>query len=502
MRSSIAINTLFLYFRLVFLMFISFYTSRILLELLGVEDYGVYNVVGSLVAIFSSVKGLMTSSTQRFLNYEMGKGRSENINVVFSMSIMIHIALSVLFFIIVEAFGVWYIENKLVIAPERLSAAFYVFHFSLLSVIVSIMSIPYDALIVANEKMKVYAYISILDGILKLLLILVLLYSTVDSLILYSVGVFIITIVIRGASSLYCKRTFKDIKFRISWESNLFKEMLKFSGWQFFGNTGYAIQNQGINMLLNLFYGPALNTVRGLSQKVSGALQMFTQNLLIASNPQIVKLYAQGEQERFIHLVLKVMKYSFFLIMMLMIPFLLFTIDLLDLWLKEVPSFLEEFIQLTLIYSMVRVFHNPIDSAIKAKGDIRSYQIFDSFFLLLSLPLSYFFLLKGFPPVSVIVSMIIMEVINLIFLLFYTKKKLNIKFFEYFNVVGIPVIVVVSIELLFFYVKNQKLILLNTFFDKIIFVSINYILILSFIWFVGTDESEKQFLINKIKRKI
>ncbi|MDM1496781.1 polysaccharide biosynthesis protein [Myroides odoratimimus] len=500
MGSQIAKNSLFLYFRLVFLMFISFYTSRKLLELLGIDDFGVYNVVGSIVAIFGSIKGLMTSSTQRFLNFEMGKGNYSNVTNVFSMSVIVHLILALFFILVVEVFGLWYIGNKLVVDPSRLNAVYYVFQFSLFTVIVSILTVPYDALIIAHEKMKVYAYVSILDGLLKLLMIFVLIYLNGDNLILYAFSVLIISILIRVISSLYCKFKFRHIQFKWLWDSLLFRDMMTFSGWQFLGNTSFALQAQGINMLLNFFHGPVLNTARGLSLQVSGAIQTFTQNLLVASNPQIVKLYAQGEQKQFVNLVLKVSKYSFFMILLMVIPFLLYTDKLVIFWLSNIPEYLPLFLKLTLIYSIIRVFHNPLDSAIKASGDIKKYQVVDSFCLLLSLPLAFLFLWLRFNPVSVIIAMIFVELITLIAILRISFKIIGVRLNVYVKQVVVPSSVVCFIFMILFFVRKYFLYDLNLFVELIYF-GVIYFLLIVYIWFFGINKEDKKIIEQKIFRK-
>lgn len=482
-------------------MLISFYTSRKLLELLGVDDFGVYNVVGSLVAIFGSIKGLMTSSTQRFLNFEMGKGNHDSVTNVFSMSVIVHLVLAVIFFIVVEFFGLWYIENKLVVDSSRLNAVYYVFQFSLLTVIVSILTVPYDALIIAHEKMKVYAYVSILDGTLKLLMIFLLVYFEGDNLVLYAFSVLIISIVIRLISSIYCRFVFKHIKFKWYWEPLLFKDMLAFSGWQFLGNTSFALQAQGINMLLNFFHGPVLNTARGLSLQVSGAIQTFTQNLLVASNPQIVKLYAQNKHQEYIELVLKVSKYSFFMILLMVIPFLLYTDLLIKVWLNDIPEYLSLFLKLTLIYSIIRVFHNPLDSAIKASGNIKKYQIVDSFCLLLSLPLAFLFLWMKCNPVFVIIAMIVIEIITLAAILKISSKIIELRIMAYVNRVIFPSVMILLIFMVLFFLKKIMVNEMNIVVELTYFVFV-YVVIVSYIWFLGIDKEDKRLVVNKfLKRK-
>lgn len=290
----IAFNTLFLYVRMLILMFVAFYTSRVLLKELGINDFGLYGIVGGIVAIFSSLRGLFATATQRFLNFEMGKNDTNGLNTIFNISLIINITICIVFFICAEIIGLWFLENKLIIALERMDAAKWAFHFSVLASMISILTIPFDALIIAHEKMSFYAYVSILDACLKLGVIFILPYFAIDKLKLYAALIVAVSLVIRFISSVYCKRKFPECKYRICWDKKAFKEMGVFAGWNFAGNLAFALVNEGLNILLNLFGGVIANAARSIAYQVKNAITTMLSNIMIAIDPQATQLYARA----------------------------------------------------------------------------------------------------------------------------------------------------------------------------------------------------------------
>ncbi|WP_299576285.1 MATE family efflux transporter [uncultured Sunxiuqinia sp.] len=434
----IAKNTAFLYMRMLIMMGISFYTTRILLKELGINDYGIYNVVGGVVAMFSSLRGLFASATQRFLNYEVGKSEFGGVTKIFSMSINIHIILSATFLFFAEFIGLWYINNKLVIEPERLFAAQVVFHLSVFSAIITIMTVPYDATIIAKEKMNVYAYISILDGFLKLMVVILLGYLRFDKLILYAILILIVSLITRLLSTIYCKKNFPFCKYQFSWNLKLFKQMGSFAGWNFFGNSAYVLANEGGNILLNLFGGTSINAARGIAYQVRSATTQFITNLITAANPRIVQLYAQKKSDEFFKLIFFTSKASFFVSLALILPVLSSTDFLLNIWLKTVPSYTTIFVQLILVFILIRIFHGPLDSLFKATGKIKTYQLIDASILFLNFPISYLLLSHGFKFYVVFIVMIGMELINLFALLILATKTISLDLKSYLLKVLFP----------------------------------------------------------------
>jgi hypothetical protein len=489
-------NTGFLYIRMFITIFIAFFTSRILLKELGINDFGTYKVVGGIVAMFASLKGLLASSTQRFLNYEMGSNNIDRLKMIFSMSITIHIFICILFFVIAELVGLWLLNNILVIDADRINAAHWVLQFSILSMLVVIMTIPYDAVIIANERMDVFAYISILDAVLKLGIIFLISWLDFDKLKLYAILVFIVFICIRSVNAIYCKKNFQECKYQLFWDTKLFKQLGSFAGWNFLGNTTFSLVHEGLNLLLNIFGGPAVNAARGIAYQVRSAVTSFTGNIYVATNPQIVKLYAQNKKEELFKILYTSSKLAFFLLLIICCPIIMYTDFFLGIWLIDVPDYTKSFVQLLLIFLLIRVFHGYLDSLFKASGKIIKYQIMDSSILILSVPFSYILLKAGMQFNIVFIVMIVIEFINFIALLFLSRQICQLNVILYFKKVILPCIYVTIMPVIYMYLSNS----LNSSYhesDHIIIYSIGFTLInIACIWFVGLTKSEKHYCKN------
>ena len=336
----IAKNTGFLYVRMLLTMGVAFYTSRVVLNALGVEDYGIYNVVGGVVAMFSFLTGMFTSATQRFLNYEMGLGNQERLKEIFSMSITLNAMIAVLIVLVSEIAGLWFINHKLVIPGDRLTAAHWVFQFSLLAMAVTIVSTPYNAVIIAHERMSAFAYIAVAECLLKLGVAVVIVFCGGDKLIIYGALLLTVAFIVRAIYSLYCRKNFEECHYKFYWDKVLFREMGAFAGWNMYGNFAFVMTTQGVNMLLNMFFGPAVNASRAIAVQIQSAIMGFATNFTMAINPQIVQNYAQGKKEEIFRLVCYSSKFSFFLLLLLALPVLLETELLLKLWLKPVSYWL------------------------------------------------------------------------------------------------------------------------------------------------------------------
>lgn len=334
----IAKNTLLLYIRMLFMMAISLYTSRIILNTLGVEDYGIYNVVGGVVAMFGFINSSMSSATQRYITFALGKGNFTNLQKVFSTTLQIHVLIAVIILILGETIGLWFMNEKMQIPTNRMDAAFWVLQCSILSTIVMIISVPYNADIIAHEKMSAFAYISILEAVLKLAIVYILLIGSFDKLILYAFLLLAVQILIRFCYSLYCNKHFKETKYKHVWDKTLFKEMTEFAGWSIFGNLSGVLFGQGLNMLLNVFFGPVVNAARAIALQVQCAIQQFVNSFQMALNPQITKTYARGELEEMHKLMFRSARFSFYLLFFLSLPVLFETNFILTIWLKTVPE--------------------------------------------------------------------------------------------------------------------------------------------------------------------
>lgn len=385
----IAKNTMLLYVRTMFTMVISLYTSRIILDTLGVDDYGIYNVVGGVVAMFAVISGSLSSSISRYITYELGHGDLQKLKTIFSTSINIQIFLSLLILLLGESVGLWFLNEKMNIPPERLYAANWVLHLSILSFIVNLISVPYNAAIIAHEKMSAFAYVSILEVTLKLIIVYLLYISPWDRLIVYSILLVLVSVVIRIVYGIYCSRNFTETHYAMVHDKQLVKEMTSFAWWGFFGNAAWMFNTQGINILINLFFGVGVNAARGVAVQVESALIKFITDFSTAINPQITKSYASGDMERMVKLVNKGSKFSFFLTLLLSLP-LLFEIDyILSLWLVEVPAHTATFIRLAIVATMIQKFGDTGYTACMATGTIRKYAIWITTVGCLTFPLTW-----------------------------------------------------------------------------------------------------------------
>lgn len=444
----IAKNTLLLYVRMLFMMAVSLYTSRVVLNTLGVEDYGIYNVVGGVVAMFGFINASMSSATQRFITFALGKGDRENLQKVFSTSLQIHLLISLIIVLLGETLGLWFMSEKMQIPENRMDAAFWVFQCSILSTVVMILSVPYNATIIAHEKMSAFAYISILEVILKLAVVYALWIGSFDKLILYAVLILVVQVLIRFCYSVYCNKHFEETTYRHIWDKVLFKEMTGFAGWNLFGNLSSVLFSQGLNILLNLFFGPVVNAARAVAVQVQSAIQQFVSNFQMALNPQITKTYAQGNLDAMHHLMFRSARFSFFLLFLLSLPVLLETDFILKFWLKTVPDYTVIFLRIMICTSLIYTLANPLMIANQATGKVKRYQVVCGSILLMILPISYVVLKLGFPAYSVFFVHFIIEIITQVARMIMLRPIIGIYIREYVKFIYMPVILVVFLSLL------------------------------------------------------
>lgn len=407
----IAKNTLLLYFRMLLTMAVALYTSRVVLATLGVEDYGIYNVVGGVVTMFSFISGCMSTATQRYITFELGKGSIKRLQEVFNVSILIHGIVSLVVLFVAETIGLWFLWNKMQIPAGRLDAAFWVYQSSVLATLVMIMSVPYNATIIAHERMSAFAYISVLDVLLKLGIVYLLLLFDADKLILYAVLMVIVQLAVRICYGWYCKRNFEETRIRLTWDKYLTKEMLSFAGWSIVGNVAYVAYTQGINVLLNIFFGPVVNAARAISVQVQHAVNMFSQNFQTAINPQITKNYAASNYGEMYSLIYRSSKFTFFLLLLLSLPVMIETEHMLSLWLTVVPDNTVIFTRLILCTTIIDSVANPLMVAATATGNIRRYHLIVGGCLLTIIPLSYLVLKLGYSPASVLIVHLLLSAV-------------------------------------------------------------------------------------------
>lgn len=407
----IARNTLMLYVRMLVLMLVGLYTSRVVLDALGENDFGIYDVVGGVVAMFTIISGSLNSAISRFITFELGKTDGQRLNKVYSTAVLIQLVIAAVVVSVAEPVGLWFISNEMTIDPSRIPAARTVLHFSLASFVINMMSVPQMASITAHEKMSAYAYIGLLDGFLRLGAAVLISRSSSDRLVLYAALMTMTVLLVRMAYGLYCRRYFPECRFRMVRDLSLVREMFSFAGWNFIGVSAGVLRDQGGKILINIFTGPAVNAARGVALQLSGAVQGFVTNFMTAVNPQITKSYAAGDREYMYFLISKSSRMSYYLLFVLALPVLFNTGYLLDLWLKDVPSHSELFVQLFLIFTLSESLSNPLITAQLATGNIRNYQLVVGGLQLLNIPLSYVFLKLGaVPEVTVMVAVAISQI--------------------------------------------------------------------------------------------
>lgn len=494
----LAKNTAFMYVRMLFLMCISFYTSRIILDQLGVSDYGIYNVVGSVVAMFASLRTLFATSTQRFLNYEMGANSGKQ-NLVFSISTIVNLIIGLLFIAVVECVGLWFLQYKFNADPSRFFAAHCVLHLSVVSAFISIMTTPYDAVIIAHEKMDFYAYMSIIEALLKLGVVFLLMYSPFDKLIYYSLLLLLVSIIVRTINSIYCKRHFEESRFSFLWDKEYFKQMFSFAGWNFFGNASYSITQNVINMILNVFGGPAINAARGLVYQVHGALSQFTSNINIVIAPFCVKSHAEGNDDKLFRMMYLSSKILFTVQLMVVIPCVYLAQWLLELWLKQVPDYTVVFLQLVLVYSLLRSIHGPIDTLFKAFGKLRTYQLCEGIILALPMLFVYLALRAGLDYTWSFIVIIIFDVINSSVIIPIAKRQTGLPVTKYIYNVIAPCAVLAALNItLYLLIRNQ----VSSFITMSLLCIPVMLCSLLLMWLSGLDTFEKTQIKNLVIKRV
>lgn len=474
---SIAKNTLFLYGRKIFTLVIALYTSRLLLQRLGVTDFGIYGLVGSVVAMFSALRGLFSSSIQRFINVAKGSGNVEDVNVIFSLGVWINRWIAFAFFVVTEIGGtvmVYYLD----IPPGRLVEAYIVLQFSILTAVVSILTVPYDALIVANERFDAFSLFGILDSVLRLLVVVVLACTDFGRLGLYAGFLFIETVIIRYINLRYCRVRFGDeSKYHKVKRPELLKEMTGFAGWQFVGSTAFAISHNGINFILNLMGGVVVNAARSIAYQMMSALTQMMEDLSLSFQPRTMMLYAKNDYKAFFRLICVNTKINMAVTFILAFPLFMLAEPVLRLWLGEIPAYSVGFVQSMIVYRVTRGPHAPMDLYFKSQGKIRLYLIVESGCLLFSVLLAWLFLYMGYPFYSVFIAMALCEIINWAALVFIagTQDAFNTK--QYVNSVVLRTIVCSCTIVLLGYVIEQHIYTDGISFLKFLLLAITYAII-------------------------
>ena len=493
----IAKNAAILYIRMLLIIIITLYTSRIILQTLGVEDFGIYNVVAGFVAMIGFLNNAMTSSTQRFLSFELGKTEDSNVQEVFNMSINIHLIIALVTLVLGEIIGIWFIETKLNIPLDRLDAAKWVFHFSLFAFMINIITVPYKALVIANEKMNVFSLISIFDVIFKLLAVFMLSKLGMDKLILFALLSFIVVVLTFVLYKVYVKNYLPDSNYEFNWNQKLFKVILSFTGWNLWGNIAFILNGQGVNLLLNIFFGPVVNASRAIAMEVSSGLNSFVSSLQVALNPQIVKSYVAQDMKYMHQLVYYGAKYNFLLLFFLSMPVLINTEAVLSFWLGLIPEYAPIFVRLIIINILIDCISAPLMISAQATGKIRLYQSLVASILLLNLPLSYLLLKQGYQPESVVYIGICTSIIALLVRLLLLRKLIQLSIISFFkNVVFRILLVVISVVSVYYMLLDQYIGRSNFWWDSVIISMSVFCAVIIF----GIDRLERRFLLMNLKK--
>lgn len=493
----IAKNTMLLYFRMIFIMVISLFTSRINLQSLGVENFGIYNVIGGVVAMFSVFSGSLSVSISRFITYELGKGNQEKLKKVFSTAVLIQIFLAICIVILAEIIGIWFLNTKMNIPAERLNAANWVMHFSILAFAVNLISVPYNAAIIAHEKMSAFAYVSVFEVIAKLGITYYLFISPFDKLKTYAVLLFALSIVLRIIYGIYCKRNFQECSYKFIFDKGLIKQMTGFASWSLFGLVAYSGYNYGLNILLNLFFGPVVNAARGIAFQVQNAVQGFSNNFQMALNPQIIKSYAQNDLKRMHQLIFASSKYAFFLLFFLSLPIIIEAPKILSVWLTEVPEHTVNFVRLILALITFDSLGSSISIAQQATGKIKKYQIWVGGIMLMIVPVAYVSLKMGARPESVYIVYFLACIVAHIVRMIIIRPMIKLSLQEYFHKVIFRLIIVAvcaSILPIIAY-KLLPVTLLSLF----VVCLLCPITVTVSIYFLGLEQSERKMVNEKLK---
>lgn len=497
----IAKNTIFLYFRSIFILLISLYTSRVTLEVLGVEDFGIYQIVGGVVSMFSMLSSTLASASQRFITFTLGENDYQKQRRVFSTCISLHIVLGLIVVVLLEILGIWFLNNKLNIPVERLPVAGWVMQFSIATLFVNIVSVPYNATIIAHEKMSAFAYISILEGLLKLASVLLLMVISWDKLLLYSALYFLIALFLRVIYSVYSNRQFKEtrsVKFSI--DKELFRGMFSFAGWNMIGSSALVLRNQGVDIVLNLFFGVTVNAAKGICNQVQAAVSQLVGNFTTAVKPQLIQSIARKDYSRTYSLVFRGSKMAFMLMMLMVVPIIVCCDDILSVWLVEVPEYTVLMVQISFLYLLATTLSRFLIDSVLAYGKIKWFQIILGGIKMLAIPLTWGLIKLTNNPYSGVIIITILQFACLFGELYFANKYISVDWKYYLQHVVLKCWLTFACSFIFVYILN-KVIVLHFYLE----LPMAFICSLSCVYYIGLNREEKKMvggIINKIAHKI
>ncbi|MGN5955383.1 hypothetical protein ACP6L2_12305 [Sphingobacterium lactis] len=493
----VAKNTLVLYGRMLLSMFVTLYTSRVVLNILGVDDFGIYNIVAGVIIMFGFLNNAMTASTQRFLTFEIGQGNLTKLKTIFNVSITIHLIIGGIILILAETIGLWFLNTQLNIAEDRMVAANWVYQFSLLSFIISVYYVPYNAVIIAHEKMNIFALIGIGEVVLKLAVVFLLPVIPFDKLIVYAGLLFIVSTSVKVAEQIYCKRTFEECRqIALSWDKSLINEMGKFAGWNLVGVAAGIGYMQVVNVFLNIFFGTVVNAARGIAFQVQGAVSSLITNFQIALAPAITKGYARNELKETYDMVFSSSRLSLYLLLIFSIPLLIETETVLTWWLNLVPKYTVVFTQLIILDLLITSLSGPLHILVQATGNVKKYQIIVSGILLLNVPFAYIFLKLGYSAEITMIIAIVFSLMALVARLMILKNMLDFPLRNYILKVLFKISLVSFIAWgIPYYISSH---LHYGIFDFIIVGLVSLLTIIISVYSFGLESFEKNLIKSKV----
>lgn len=494
----IAKNTIFLYIRMLLVMAVTLYTSRVVLEVLGVEDFGIYTAVGGFIAMFAVLSGSLSAAISRFITFELGSDNKEKIKRIFSTSVLIQYLIGGIVFILSEGVGVWFLNTHMTIPEDRIVAANWVFQFSLFTFVVNLISVPYNACIIAHERMAAFAYIGIVDALGRLAIAFLISILSFDHLILYAILMFIVALFVRLLYGLYCRRHFEECNFRWIFDRSLLGEIFSFAGWNFIGASSGVLRDQGINVLLNVLCGPTINAARGIAMQVGTAITGFSTNFLTALNPQITKSYASGNYGYMITIVFQGARLSFYLLFFMSLPVLIETRTVLTLWLNVVPDYSVAFVRLIILYVMTESISYTLVTLMLATGRIRNYQFVVGGCQMLNFPLAYVLLKLGCEPQITVVGSILIAIACLFLRLYMLRKMVGLPVMDFLrkvvmNIIGVCLFAVLPPLCLSYYLDESWSRFLLNCITCVFSVTIS-------IYYVGCSYDERKLIQQKIRQ--
>lgn len=496
-NTRIAKNTIFLYFRSIIVLLVSIYTSRVILDALGVEDYGVYNVVGGVVGMFSMISSTLQAASQRFITFTLGLNDKEQLKKVFRTSVTLHIILGLILIIVLEIVGLWLIDNQLRIPVARTTDAKIVFQFSLLTLFFNIISVPYSAVIIAHERMTVFAYISMIEAGLKLGVAFLITMSGFDKLLLFAFLHFFVAVLIRIIYTIYTYCNFEETKsVKLKVDNSIFKEMFAYSSWNFIGSSALVLRNQGVDILLNIFFGVVVNAAKAVSLQVQSAVEILMGNFTTAINPQLTSSIAQKNYQRTSNLILHGTRLSFFMMAFIAVPIIVCAEKILSIWLVSTPYLAVEFVQLSMILVLCNTMSRLVKNGILAKGDIKVFQIAVGSVKLLVLPLSYAILLIYKNPLVSYIVCIVVDFICLGAELYFAKKNIHINPIQFLLKVFFPCWILFVVVLILTYMFSRYIAE-----NILLVVPVSMIISFGIIYLFSTSK-ERDMIINPIKNRI